>query len=69
MTDLVTDVKSLELETLKNLKSSKAPNTSESIQSLIIKILRAFVLNTVLKQCQLNLKVLSLYLNSLITNI
>ena len=27
MTDLVTDVKSLELETLKNLKSSKALNT------------------------------------------
>ena len=27
MTDLVTDVKSLELETLKNLKSSKAANT------------------------------------------
>ena len=27
MTDLVTDVKSLEIETLKNLKSSKAINT------------------------------------------
>ena len=27
MSDLVTDVKSLELETLKNLKSSKALNT------------------------------------------
>ena len=27
MTNLVTDVKSLELETLKNLKSSKATNT------------------------------------------
>ena len=27
MTNLVTDVKSLELETLKNLKSSKAINT------------------------------------------
>ena len=27
MTDLITDVKSLELETLKNLKSSKAANT------------------------------------------
>ena len=27
MTNLVTDVKSLELETLKNLKSSKAKNT------------------------------------------
>ena len=27
MNDLVTDVKSLELETLKNLKSSKAANT------------------------------------------
>ena len=27
MNDLVTDVKSLELETLKNLKSSKASNT------------------------------------------
>ena len=27
MADLITDVKSLELETLKNLKSSKAANT------------------------------------------
>ena len=33
MNDLVTDVKSLELETLKNLKSSKAANTLRAYEA------------------------------------
>ena len=33
MKDLVTDVKSLELETLKNLKNSKASNTLRAYQA------------------------------------
>ena len=33
MDNLVTDVKSLELETLKNLKSSKASNTLRAYQA------------------------------------
>ena len=33
MNDLVTDVKSLEIETLKNLKNSKAENTLKAYQS------------------------------------
>ena len=31
MSDLVTDIKSLEIETLKNLKSSKALNTQKTL--------------------------------------
>ena len=33
MNDLITDVKSLEIETLKNLKNSKASNTLRAYQS------------------------------------
>ena len=33
MSDLITDVKNLELETLKNLKNSKANNTLRAYQS------------------------------------
>ena len=33
MNDLITDVKSLEIETLKNLKNSKANNTLRAYQS------------------------------------
>ena len=33
MHDLITDVKSLEIETLKNLKNSKAENTLRAYQS------------------------------------
>ena len=33
MTELITDVKSLEIETLKNLKNSKANNTLRAYQS------------------------------------
>ena len=33
MNDLITDVKSLEIETLKNLKNSKAHNTLRAYQS------------------------------------
>ena len=33
MNDLITDVKSLEIETLKNLKNSKAKNTLRAYQS------------------------------------
>ena len=33
MNDLITDVKNLELETLKNLKNSKAHNTLRAYQS------------------------------------
>ena len=33
MSNLITDVKSLELETLKNLKNSKANNTLRAYQS------------------------------------
>ena len=33
MNELITDIKSLELETLKNLKNSKAANTLRAYQS------------------------------------
>jgi hypothetical protein len=35
MTELITDIKSLEIETLKNLKNSKAANTLRAYKSLI----------------------------------
>ena len=35
MNDLITDVKSLELETLKNLKNSKAHNTLRAYQAAV----------------------------------
>ena len=43
MNELVTDIKSLELETLKNLKNSKAANTLKSLSRLILKIFQHFV--------------------------
>ena len=48
MNDLVTDIKALKEETLKNLQSSKANNTVRAI-SPILKILDYFVYKTVLK--------------------
>ena len=55
MNDLVTDVKSLELETLQNLKSSKAQILSVLIK-LIIRTLLVSVLKMLLNQCHQNQK-------------
>ena len=55
MNDLVTDVKSLELETLKNLKNSKALNTLRAYKS-DYKDFASFCLGMVLSQCHLNQK-------------
>ena len=49
MNDLITDVKNLELETLQNLKSSKASNTLRAYKQ-IIKTSLDFVIRMVLNQ-------------------
>jgi len=55
MDDLVTDVKNLELETLQNLKSSKASNTLRAYKA-DSKIFLFFALSMVLNQCHLSQK-------------
>jgi len=64
MNDLVTDVKSLELETLKNLKSSKALNTLRAYKS-DYKDFATFCLKHGFKSMPTEPKILSLYLTSL----
>ena len=64
MTDLVTDVKSLELETLKNLKSSKADNTLRAYKS-DYKDFTLFCIKHGFKSMPSEAKVISLYLTHL----
>ena len=64
MNDLVTDVKSLELETLKNLKSSKALNTLRAYKA-DYKDFASFCINHGFKSMPTEPKILSLYLTHL----
>ena len=64
MTDLVTDVKSLELETLKNLKSSKAANTLRAYKA-DYKDFARFCIKHGFKSMPTEPKILSLYLTHL----
>ena len=64
MTDLITDVKSLELETLKNLKSSKATNTLRAYKS-DYKDFVLFCIKHGFKSMPSEAKIISLYLTHL----
>ena len=64
MTDLVTDVKSLELETLKNLKNSKALNTLRAYKA-DYKDFASFCLKNGFKSMPSEPKIISLYLTYL----
>tara|TARA_B100000686_G_scaffold269239_1_gene285116 strand:+ start:894 stop:1877 length:984 start_codon:yes stop_codon:yes gene_type:complete len=64
MNELVTDIKSLELETLKNLKNSKAVNTLRAYQA-DFKDFTLFCLKNGLKSIPTTPKILSLYLTHL----
>ncbi len=64
MTNLVTDVKSLELETLKNLKSSKATNTLRAYKA-DYKDFAAFCLKNGFKPMPSEPKIITLYLTHL----
>ena len=64
MTDLVTDVKSLELETLKNLKSSKALNTLRAYKA-DYKDFALFCIKHGFKSMPSKAKIISLYLTHL----
>ena len=64
MNDLVTDVKSLELETLKNLKNSKALNTLRAYKS-DYKDFASFCLRNSFKSMPSEPKIISLYLTYL----
>ena len=64
MNDLVTDVKSLELETLKNLKSSKALNTLRAYKA-VYKDFASFCIKHGFKSMPSDPKVISLYLTHL----
>ena len=64
MADLVTDVKSLELETLKNLKSSKAANTLRAYKA-DYKDFALFCIKHGFKSMPSEAKVVSLYLTHL----
>ena len=64
MKDLVTDVKSLELKTLKNLKSSKAANTLRAYEA-DYKDFGRFCIKYGFKSMPTNPKVVSLYLTHL----
>ena len=64
MNDLITDVKSLELETLKNLKNSKAHNTSRAYKA-DFKDFSAFCIKNGLSSMPTEPKILSIYLTHL----
>ena len=64
MTDLITDVKSLELETLKNLKSSKAINTLRAYKA-DYKDFASFCLKNGFKPMPSEVKIITLYLTHL----
>ena len=55
MDDLITDIKSLELETIKNLRNSKSANTLRAYQS-DYKTFHYFVQKMDFRQCQHNQK-------------
>jgi len=67
MNELVTDIKSLELETLKNLKNSKAANTLRAYQS-DFKDFSTFCAKNTLSSLPTDPKILSLYLTHLSAN-
>jgi len=67
MNDLVTDVKSLELETLKNLKSSKAANTLRAYKA-DYKDFARFCIKHSFKSMPSEPKIISLYLTHLSQN-
>ncbi len=64
MNDVVTDIKSLELETIKNLKNSKANNTVRAYES-DFKDFSIFCLKNGLKPLPAEPKILSIYLTHL----
>ena len=64
MNELVTDIKSLELETLKNLKNSKAANTLRAYQA-DFKDFSSFCIKNGLNSMPTEPKILSLYLTHL----
>ncbi len=64
MNELVNDIKSLELETLKNLKNSKSPNTLRAYES-DYKDFMAFCTQNNFSSLPTNPKILSLYLTNL----
>ena len=64
MNDLITDVKNLELETLKNLKNSKAHNTLRAYQS-DFRDFSAFCIKNGLSSMPTQPKILSIYLTHL----
>ncbi|SVC89678.1 uncharacterized protein METZ01_LOCUS342532, partial [marine metagenome] len=64
MNELITDIKSLELETLKNLKNSKAANTLRAYQA-DFKDFSAFCGKNGLSSMPTEPKILSLYLTHL----
>ena len=64
MKEIVTDIKSLELETLKNLKNSKAANTLRAYQA-DFKDFSAFCVKNALSSMPTEPKILSLYLTHL----
>ena len=67
MNELINDIKSLELETLKNLKNSKAFNTLRAYQS-DFKDFSAFCVKNGLSSMPAEPKILSLYLTHLSAN-
>jgi len=64
MNELITDIKSLELETLKNLKNSKAANTLRAYQA-DFKDFSAFCIKNGFSSMPTEAKILSLYLTHL----
>ncbi len=64
MNDIVTDIKTLELETIKNLKNSKANNTVRAYES-DFKDFSLFCIKNGLKHLPTEPKILSLYLTHL----
>ena len=67
MNELITDLKSLELETLKNLKNSKAANTLRAYQA-DFKDFSVFCIKNGLSSMPTDPKILSLYLTHLSAN-
>ena len=67
MNELITDLKSLELETLKNLKNSKAANTLRAYKA-DFKDFSAFCVKNSLSSMPTDPKILSLYLTHLSAN-
>ena len=64
MNDLITDVKSLEIETLKNLKNSKANNTLRAYQS-DFKDFSAFCVKNGLSSMPTQPKIIAIYITHL----